>query len=268
MQSSDELKARQRAVWTAGDYPDIAATIEDVSDVVADQADVRAGEAVLDVATGHGNAALAAARRGGRVTGIDITPGLLDIARRRAREEGLEIVFEEADAEALPFPDDSFDKVLSVFGAMFAPDQERAAGELLRVGRPGATIVVTAWTPDGLNGRMLEVLARHLPAPPEGFRPATLWGDEARVRELFSGASDVHCERRRAPNGVRGSSTQAWLDYLERVLGPIVVAKRVLEPQGRWWPARAGLVELYDAFNEADDGSLLAQPEYLLTTIR
>ncbi len=156
----------------------------------------------------------------------------------------------------------------TIFGAMFAPDHERAAAELLRVCRPGGTIVVAAWTPEGLNGQMFEVLGRHLPPPPEGFRPPTLWGSEEHVRRLFADASGVHCERRRAAHGVQAESTHAWLDYLERVLGPIVMAKRALEQEGRWAAARHDLAELYDRFNEADDGSIRAAPEYLLTVVR
>lgn len=264
----DELRQRQRAVWAAGDYPDIAATIEDVSEVAVAASGVASGEVLLDVATGNGNAALVAARRGARVTGIDFTAHLLDVARRRARQEDLEIDFEEGDAEQLAYPDNEFDKVVSVFGAMFVLDQERAAAELLRVCRPGGTIVVTAWTPEGLNGQMFAVLGRHLPPPPEGFKPPTLWGSAERVRELFAGASEVRCVRRRAEHGVRAESTDVWLDYLERVLGPIVLAKRALEPDGRWPAARSDLAELYNGFNEAEDGSIRVQPEYLLTVVR
>jgi len=268
MPDLEELKQRQRAVWAAGDYPDIATTIEPVSEVAVAESGVGDGEELLDVATGNGNAALAAARRGARVTGIDLTPELLDAARERAKQESLEIEFEEGDAEQLPYKDDSFDKVTSVFGAMFAPDQERAAAELLRVVRPGGTTVVTAWTPEGLNGQMFAALGKHMPPPPEGFQPPTLWGSEERVRELFADASEVRCEVRRADDAVRAESTDAWLDYIEGALGPLVLAKSVLEPQGNWDAVRADLADLYGQFNEADDGSLRAEPEYLLTVVR
>lgn len=255
-------------MWAAGDYPDIARTIEEVSAVAVSAVGVAAGEALLDVATGTGNAALAAARVGARVTGLDLTPELLETARERAAAEGLDIELDEGDASELPYPDDSFDRVVSVFGAMFAPDQRRTAAQLLRVARAGGTVAVTAWTPEGLNGRLLEVIAAHLPPPPEGFEPPGLWGVEDHVRELFSDAPDVQFERRRAVDGVRAESTEAWLDYVERVLGPVVLAKQALEPQDRWAPVREELRELYESFNEASDGSISAQPEYLLTVAR
>jgi SAM-dependent methyltransferase len=260
-----ELTRRQRAMWSAGDYPDIARTIEPVAHEVVAAVGVQAGETLLDVATGSGNAALEAARRGARVTGLDLTPELLSAAERRAAAEGLEVAFVEADAQALPFGDGSFDRVTSVFGAMFAPDQARAAAELLRVCRPGGTIAVAAWAPEGLNGQMFGVLGRHLPPPPEGFRPPILWGAEEVVRELFAGAAEVTCELRPARDSVRAPTVDAWIDYTERVLGPTVLAKGALEPTGRWAEARADLVALYARHNEADDGSLLAHPTYLLT---
>jgi SAM-dependent methyltransferase len=265
--SPDELKQRQRAMWAAGDYPDIAATVADVAELLVAESGVAEGETLLDVATGHGSAALAAARRGARVTGIDLTPELVAIARERAVQEGLEIQFDEGDAEHLPYDDDQFDNVVSSFGAMFAPDQERTAAELLRVCRPGGTIVISAWTPEGLNGQMVATLGRHLPPPPEGFKPPTLWGADDHVRKLFASASDVRSERRRAPNNGRAESIDAWLDYLERVLGPVVLAKAMLEPQGKWSEARSDLAGLYERFNEADDGSMRAQPEYLLSVV-
>jgi SAM-dependent methyltransferase len=262
------LTQRQRTMWAAGDYPDIARTIEPVAHEVVAAVGVRAGETLLDVATGSGNAALEAARRGARVTGLDLTPELLVTAEARAADEGLEIAFLQGDAEALPFEDGSFDRVTSVFGAMFAPVQERAAAELLRVCRLGGTVAVTAWAPEGLNGQMFATLGRHLPPPPEGFRPPNLWGDEPFVRELFADAAEVTCELRPARDSVRAPSIDAWIDYTEQVLGPTVLAKRALEPQGGWAAARADLVELYGRFNESDDGSLLAHPTYLLTVAR
>lgn len=263
-----ELTQRQRKMWAAGDYPDIARTIEPVAHEVVDAVGVQAGETLLDVATGSGNAALHAARRGARVTGLDLTPELLPVAERRAAQEGLEIAFVEGDVQALPFACDSFDRVTSVFGAMFAPDQERAAAELLRVCRPGGTVAVAAWAPDGLNGQMFGTLGRHMPPPPEGFRPPILWGSEDVVRELFADAAEVRCEVRAATDSVQAPSVDAWIDYTERVLGPTVLAKGALEPQGRWAAARADLVELYERHNEAGDGSLLAHPTYLLTVAR
>lgn len=263
-----ELTQRQRAMWAEGDYPDIARTIEPVAHEVIDAVGVQAGETLLDVATGSGNAALEAARRGARVTGLDLTPELLETARARAAQEGREIAFVEGDAQALPFEDGSFERVTSVFGAMFAPDQQRAAAELLRVCRPGGTVAVAAWAPSGLNGQMFGVLGRHMPPPPEGFRPPILWGLEEVVRELFASAAEVTCELRPARDSVRAPSVDDWVDYTERVLGPTIMAKRALEPQGTWAAARADLVELYERHNEADDGSLLAHPTYLLTVAR
>jgi SAM-dependent methyltransferase len=263
-----EMRARQRAMWAEGDYPDIARTIEDVAEVVIGAAGVQAGDVVLDVATGTGNCALLAAQAGAHVTGLDLTPELLAVARERAAQAGVEITFDEGDAQELPYEDARFDRVTSVFGAMFAPDQARTAAELLRVTRPGGTIAVSAWTPEGLNGQLFATMGRHGPPPPPGFQPPILWGSEDHVRTLFAGAADVRCERRTAPNGVHAESVEAWVDYLEATLGPIVLAKRALEPEGRWAPARADLVALFDRFNEADDGGVHAEPEYLLTVVR
>jgi SAM-dependent methyltransferase len=263
-----EIKQRQQVMWAAGDYPEIATTIEPVAHEVVAAVGVQAGETLLDVATGSGNAALEAARRGASVTGLDLTPELLEAARARAAAEGVEVVFVQGDAEQLPYEDGAFDRVTSVFGAMFAPDQERAAAELLRVCRPGGTVAVAAWTPQGLNGQLFATIGRHMPPPPEGFKPPVLWGVEDAVRALFSAAAEVTCERRRATGSVRATSTDAWLDYTERVLGPTVMAKAALEPQGRWAAARADLRALYEQHDEAGDGSLLAHPEYLLTVAR
>lgn len=252
-------------VWSLGDYPDIAKTIEDVAQTTVDEVGAAGSQSFLDVATGSGNAALAAARAGADVTGLDITPALLVAARERASAEGLEITFEEGDAEHLPYPDESFDRVVSVFGAMFAPDQEAAASELLRVRHPDGVLAVTAWTPDGLNGQMFTVLGKHMPPRPEGFKAPTLWGSEDRIRELFSGAPEIRCEVRRAENGACAESVDAWLDYMEKVLGPMVLAKEMLG-EG-WSDVRSDLADLYAQHDEADDGTFRARPEYLLTVV-
>jgi ubiquinone/menaquinone biosynthesis C-methylase UbiE len=263
-----EIKQRQRAMWSTGDYPDIARKIQIAADAVVEAVGVQDGERLLDVATGSGNAAVAAARRGARVTGLDLTPELLEAATARAAGDGVEIEFVQGDAEALPFEDGSFDRVTSVFGAMFAPDQRQAAAELLRVVRPGGTVAVAAWTPEGVNGQMFGTLAKYMPPPPEGFKPPILWGVEDAVRELFAGAAEVTCARLPATDSVRADSAEAWVDYTERVLGPTILAKRALEPSGAWDAARADLIALYERHNVATDGTYLAHPEYLLTVAR
>jgi SAM-dependent methyltransferase len=164
------IKGRQRQVWASGDYAAVGTRILIMSELLCEAVDLRAGQLVLDVATGSGNAALAAARRGCEVTGVDYVPSLLERARVRARAEGLPVTFREGDAEQLPFPDASFDVVLSVVGVMFAPDQERAARELLRVCRPGGKIGLANWTPDGFNAEMTRVMTRYVPPPP-GLNP-------------------------------------------------------------------------------------------------
>ncbi|MGZ4277174.1 MAG: class I SAM-dependent methyltransferase [Solirubrobacteraceae bacterium] len=261
----DSILDRQRAMWSVGDYPDIARTIEPVAEEVVAAIGAGEGDRVLDVATGSGNAALAAARRGAQVTGLDLTPRLLDVARERAAAEGLDIDFVEGNAESLPFDAASFAATTSVFGAMFAPDQRAAAAELLRVTRPGGAVAVTAWTPEGANGRLFATVAKYMPPPPPGFQPPILWGVEDHVRGLFAGA-EVTVERH--VSRVEAESAEAWLAYTERVLGPIVLAKAALEPEGRWPALRADLLEVFrDADTGADDG-WHGEAEYLLTVAR
>lgn len=265
MATPEDLKARQRVVWAAGDYPDLAQTIAEASDVVVEAAGVDAGDAVLDVATGTGNAALVAARRGAHVTGTDFTAPLLEVARERAAAAGLDIAFLEGDAEDLPVEDAAFDRVISVFGAIFAADHARAAGELLRACRPGGTIALSAWTPEGLNGRMFGTVMRHMPPPPPGTQPATSWGTEDHVRSLFADAAEVRCERHLID--VVGASPEGFTDYLATVLGPLALARGALEASGGWDALHADLIALFAEANEADDGSLRAPAEYLVTTV-
>src|SRR6476469_8189288 len=201
---------RQRAMWTEGDFPDMAKRIEAVAEVVVDAAGVAAGDDVLDVATGTGNAALIAARRGARVKGLDLTP------------------------------------------------------KLLRVTRPGGTIAVAAWTPQGLNGRILGVSAKYMPPPPEGFQPPVLWGLEDHARAIFGGG-EVRFARHTSP--IDAESAEHWLSYCERVLGPVILTRATLEPQGKWEAARADLLALYESANEATDGTYHAEAEYLVTVV-
>ena len=180
----DAVKQRQQVMWASGDFHAVATLIQPVAEALSDAVDVQAGWSVLDVATGSGNAAIAAARCGADVIGIDYVPALLERGRRRAEAEGVQIELVEGDAEAIPFVDRSFDAVLSVFGSMFAPDQQKAASELARVCRPGGRIGLATWTPDGFIGEMLKVVTAHVPPPP-GVASPLLWGTESHLRELF-----------------------------------------------------------------------------------
>jgi SAM-dependent methyltransferase len=261
------IKEGQRKMWTIGDYPDIARTITGVAETILERADAGPGVSILDVATGTGNVAIPAALSGASVTGLDLTPRLLEVARERAAEAGVEVSFIEGDAEELPFDSDSFDRVTSCFGVMFAPRQELAAGELARVARPGATIVVTAWTPEGLNGQMFKTVGSYMPTPPPELRPPVMWGNEDHVRSLFdpSGA-ELAFERHMVT--FEHESPESWFEYNERVLGPTIMAKGFLEPQGKWNALRDDLVKLYTDGNEAEDGTFRARAEYMLTIAR
>jgi SAM-dependent methyltransferase len=189
------VKARQQKMWASGNYAAVAARIVPMAEHLAEAAGLRPGDRVLDVATGSGNAALAAARYGCEVTGVDYVPELLERGRARAAAEGLEITFAEGDAEDLAFPDASFDAVLSVLGVMFAPDQERAAAELVRVCRPGGTIGLVNWTPAGFIGQLLKTVSKHVP-PPAGVRPPPQWGP----RSACASCSATPCRAWRSPS--------------------------------------------------------------------
>src|SRR5215208_2533807 len=178
------MKSRQQGAWAAGDYAVVGTTLQIVGEELCEALDLRAGASVLDVAAGNGNVSLAAARRWCDVVATDYVPALLDRARERAEVERLPITFREADAEALPFPDESFDVVVSTFGVMFTPDQERAAAELLRVCKRGGRIGLANWTPEGFIGQLFKTIGRHVP-PPAGAKSPALWGTRARLVELF-----------------------------------------------------------------------------------
>jgi ubiquinone/menaquinone biosynthesis C-methylase UbiE len=261
------FKDGQRKMWTAGDYPELAQGIQSASDRLVERVGTKPGENVLDVATGSGNAAIASALAGAKVTGLDLTPKLLEAARVRAGEAGLEIDFVEGDAEELPFPDASFDRVTSCFGVMFAPRHKRAANELARVARPGGTVGVAAWTPEGLLGQMFRILGSYMPAPPEGFVPPVMWGTEDHVRGLFA-ESEAELSFERLTVTFEHESPESWVAYNARITGPMVMARAALEPQGRWEEAEAELIGLYQQANEAEDGTLSVQGEYLLSVAR
>lgn len=254
------IKARQQVTWSSGDYSRVGNTIVLPAELLCEAVDVRAGQRVLDVATGNGNAALAAARRFCDVTGIDYAPNLLADGRRRAEVEGLSIDFREGDAEALPFADASFDVVLSTFGAMFAPDQAAVARELPRVCRPGGKIGMANWTPKGYIGHLFRTMGRHVP-PPSGVEAPTRWGDEAAVRELFGDrVSDLRVTRKICVQ--RYPSSSYYVNFFSRFFGPTLKAFEALDSAGQERLA-ADLTALADEYNRSGDETLALHSEYL-----
>ena len=254
------VKERQRLARQTGDYPRVGVTLQLIAELLVETADVRAGQRVLDVACGQGNAALAAARRNARATGVDYAPNLLVQGCERARAERLEVDFKEADAEDLPFADGSFDLVVSTVGVMFAPDQERAAGELARVTRPGGRIGLASWEPQGMGGNLFKIVARYAPPPP-GVRPVALWGDREHLGRLFGDRVEWtslltrdHVWRFRSP--------EHFSDFFRQHYGPITRANAGLD-EARQQELADDLADLARRFNTATDGTVVAAMQYL-----
>ncbi len=259
-----ELKLVHRATWAAGDYAAVAEHIDDAPprDLLS-RMDIQPGHDVLDVAAGTGNLAIRAAAAGAQVVGLDLTPELFAAARRRAADAGVVVDWVEGDAEALPFEDGSFDRVTSVFGVQFAPRHEIAAHEMAGVCRPGGRIGLVNWTPQGLIGQLFKIMGRYLPAPPEYASAPPLWGDEDHVRGLFAGTG-VELEFTRGHNPWRFPSAEAFVAFMETAYGPTVKARERLTGEGTWDACRAEIVALAERANEATDGGLLMQAEYLV----
>ena len=254
------IKRRQQLTWASGDFAIIGTTLQIVGESLAEAADVRAGERVLDVAAGNGNASLAAARRFARVTSTDYVPHLLEKAAARARAEGLEISFEVADAENLPFGDGAFDVVLSTFGAMFTPEHHRAAQELLRVTRAGGRIGLANWTPEGFIGELFGVVGSFV-APPPGTRSPTLWGSEPYIVGVFGPqASDLRCVRRHF--NFRYRSAAHWIEVFRSFYGPTHKAFGALGA-ARQLQLHTAIAELLGRWNVAGSDSLVVPGEYL-----
>lgn len=260
----DEFKTRQRATWEAGDYSACSPYIAEVGELVAARAGIKPGMRVLDVACGTGNAARPAARGGARVTGLDLAARLLETGRARAQAEGLEIEWQEGDAENLPFEDGSFDRVLSTFGHMFAPRHQRTAREMARVCRPGGAIVTATWTPEGVFGDLSQATAPYMPPPPDYASPPGLWGREDHVRELF-GDLATGFEFERHSNRIEWESVDAFADFFMAHFPPMVTAKAMLGE--RFVEMRERIVDVWRRRNEATDGRLLLPQEYLLSIV-
>ena len=261
----DEFKTRVRATWDAGDYATLSERIADVGELVAEKAGIERGMSVLDVACGAGNAAIPAARAGGRVTGLDLVPKLLEQGRAKAEREGLEIEWVEGDAEELPFEDASFDRVLSTFGHMFAPRHRQVADEMIRVCRGGGAIVIATWTPEGIFGPMSAVAAEYMPPPPEYASPPVHWGEEEYVRDMF-GSAATGFEFERHVNWQEAASVEEFADLFMERFPPMVIAKAVLGE--RFSEFRARIVDIWRDANEAQDGTLRMPQEYLLSIVR
>ena len=259
------VKGRQQAAWASGDYAVIGTTLQMVGESLCEALDLRAGARVLDVAAGNGNATLAAARRWCDVVSTDYVPTLLERGRARASAEGLAVQFEQADAENLLFPDGSFDVVMSTFGVMFTPNQEKAAAELARVCRPGGKIGLANWTPSSFIGELFKVMARYLPPPP-GVKSPSLWGTEERLHELFGGRIAALQATRRT-HVFRYRSPKHWLDTFRTYYGPMHKAFGALDAAKQASLAE-DLLGLAQRFDTAIDGAMKVPGEYLEVVIR
>lgn len=257
----DAIRNVQQKTWSEGDFAMVAGLVMMVAEELAEALDIVPGERVLDVACGSGNGAIAAARRAwGNTVGADFVPALLERGRERAAAERLDVEFVEADATSLPFEDGEFDVVESIFGAMFAADQEKAAAELLRVCKPGGRIGMANWVPDSGVGQMFMTIAKHAPPPP-GVKPPLLWGTEERLRELFGdGISDLRVERRASRQAFRDANH--FLDHFRTYFGPTKVAFERVGPDGEE-ALTADLRAYLEQNNVGGDRALVLEPEYL-----
>jgi SAM-dependent methyltransferase len=254
------IKQKQQATWASGDFAVVGTTLQIVGEMLAEAAEVNAGEEVLDVAAGNGNATLAAARRFAKVTSTDYVPSLLEKGRARAEAEALPVNFQVADVEALPFLAGQFDVVLSTYGCMFAPDHRRTASEMLRVTRPGGRIGMANWTPGGFIGRLFKVIGAHV-SPPAGLTSPALWGTEAHINALFdTEAQSIRCEKRLF--NFRYRDAAHWVQIFRDFYGPTHKAFGALDAKGQQALER-DIVALLAELNTAGDSALVVPGEYL-----
>lgn len=253
------IKGRQQIAWGSGDYAMIGTTLQIVGERLCEAVDLRSNQRVLDVAAGNGNATLAAARRFADVVSTDYVGALLERGRERAQADRLKVTFQEADAEALPFADESFDVVLSTFGVMFTPNQQQAANELIRVCRPGGKIGLANWTPEGFIGRLFKTIGKYVPPAP-GVKSPALWGTEVHLDALFGAKGTVGMRGRTFV--FRYKSPKHWLEIFRGFYGPVLKAFAAIDPEARE-ALEADLYALLDTFNTAEDGTLVVPGEYL-----
>lgn len=257
------IKVKQQATWASGDYAAVGVALPLMAELLCEAMDVRSGSRVLDVAAGSGNASLAAARRGCRVTSTDYVPALLERGRLRAEADGLKMEFQVADAENLPFGDGEFDAALSTVGVMFAPDQERTSTEIKRVVRAGGKIGLASWTPAGFVGSIFRILGKYIP-PAAGLRPPSRWGTEAGLREMFG--SDVEIAATTRDFVFRSLSPERWLEHFKTYYGPMHKAFASLDDAGQT-SLTADLLALVASLNRAEDGTMVLPSEYLEAVI-
>jgi len=257
------VKARQQAAWASGDYAAVGTTLQIVGEELCEAVDLRSNQRVLDVAAGNGNATLAAARRFADVVSTDYVAALLERGRERARAEGLDVTFQQADAEALPFPDASFDVILSTFGVMFTPRQEQAARELIRVCRPGGKIGLANWTPEGFIGQVFKTIGKYVPPAP-GVKSPALWGNKGHLETLFGAQAVVAAASKTFV--FRYKSPRHWVEFFRQYYGPVLKTFAALDPEARVG-LEADLYALIDRFNATRDGTLVVPSEYLEAVI-
>jgi ubiquinone/menaquinone biosynthesis C-methylase UbiE len=253
------VKARQQGAWSSGDYAVVGTTLQIVGETLCEAVDLRSNQRVLDVAAGNGNATLAAARRFADVVSTDYVGSLLERGRERAQADGLTVAFQEADAENLPFPDASFDVVLSTFGVMFTPNQEQAARELMRVCRRGGKIGMANWTPESFVGRLFKIIGKYVPPAP-GVKSPALWGNKAHLDILFGPKATVEAETKHFV--FRYKSPAHWVEVFRNYYGPVLKAFAAIDPPVRA-TLEADLYALTGEFNTAEDGTLVVPGEYL-----
>jgi SAM-dependent methyltransferase len=263
--SDPELKARHRAMWASGDYPSMVETwLLPLGPRLVEAYGIGPGMRVLDVAAGTGNASLPAARAGADVTASDLTPELLEAGRRRADAAGLSIDWVEADAEHLPFEDGSFDVVISAIGAMFAPHHQQTADELVRVCRPGGTIGLLNWTPEGLIGTLLRTIGPFAPPPPPGAQPPPLWGSETHLIELFGDSVELGTRERGVLEVTAFQRPRDFGEHFKALYGPTIAAQANARRNGREAEFEVAFDRLCDERNLGTPGQARFELEYLL----